>query len=104
MNIQFNTDHNIEGSEAMQTALSEVIAKKMNRYTEQISRLEVHLTDENGAKQGPNDKKCTIEARLEGMKPVAVTAHANNHHQAVDGAVEKLKASLDTIIGRLRNH
>ena len=45
-----------------------------------------------------------IEARLEGMKPIAVTNHANTHEQAVEGAVEKLKTSLDTVIGRLRDH
>jgi hypothetical protein len=45
-----------------------------------------------------------IEARLAGMKPIAVTNHGNTHEQAVEGAVEKLKTSLDTIIGRLRNY
>jgi hypothetical protein len=45
-----------------------------------------------------------IEARLEGMKPIAVTNHANTQEQALEGAVEKLKISLDTIIGRLRNN
>jgi hypothetical protein len=45
-----------------------------------------------------------IEARLEGMKPIAVTNHANTNEQAVEGAIEKLKTSLVTILGRLRNH
>ena len=66
--------------------------------------MEVHLSDENGDKQGLNDKRCVIEARLSGMKPIAVTNHANTHEQAVGGAVDKLKTSLDAILGRLRNH
>ncbi len=45
-----------------------------------------------------------IEVRLEGMKPIAVTNHASNHEQAVEGAINKLKTSLNTIIGRMRNH
>jgi hypothetical protein len=66
--------------------------------------VEVHLSDENGDKEGFNDKRCMIEARLSGMKPIAVTNHANNHEEAVEGAVEKLKTSLDTILGRLSNY
>jgi hypothetical protein len=45
-----------------------------------------------------------IEARLEGMKPIAVTNHANTSKQAVTGAVDKLKSSLTTIQGRLKNY
>ena len=45
-----------------------------------------------------------IEARLEGRQPIAVTANANDYELAVSGAIEKLKASLDTIEGKLRNH
>jgi fatty acid/phospholipid biosynthesis enzyme len=37
-----------------------------------------------------------IEARLAGMKSIGVTKHGNTHEQAVEGAVEKLKTSLDS--------
>jgi hypothetical protein len=43
-----------------------------------------------------------IEARHEGMNPIAVTNHADTHEQAVAGAVDKSKFSLNTIQGRLR--
>lgn len=45
-----------------------------------------------------------IEARLEGMQPIAVTNHADSHELAVTGAVDKLKSSIDNIEGRLRNY
>lgn len=41
-----------------------------------------------------------IEARLEGMQPIAVTNDSNSHEQAVEGALGKLKTSLETILGR----
>jgi ribosome-associated translation inhibitor RaiA len=104
MTIQFNTDNNIKGSEKLRAPLIALISEELDRYSHQITRVEVHLSDENGPKEGQNDKRCTIEARLEGLKPIAVTNHANTHEQAVEGAVEKLKASLETLIGRLRNH
>lgn len=104
MTIQFNTDKNITGTERLRTPLITLIEEGLHRFSHQITRVEVHLSDENGPKEGMNDKRCLIEARVEGLKPIAVTNHANTHEQAVEGAVEKLKISLDTILGRLRNH
>jgi hypothetical protein len=45
-----------------------------------------------------------LEARLEGLQPIAVTNNADTIELAVKGAVDKLKSSLDTVIGRMRNH
>jgi len=104
MKIQFNTDKNVTGSEELKTSMTTFISEDLSRYSDQITRLEVHLSDEDGIKHGQNDKRCMIEARLEGMQPIAVTNHADTHEQAVTGAVDKLKSSLNTIHGRLRNH
>jgi ribosome-associated translation inhibitor RaiA len=104
MTIQFNTDNKVTVSEELRAPLISSISEGLSRFSHQITRVEVHLSDENGDKEGLNDKRCMIEARLAGMKPIAVTNHGNTHEQAVEGAVEKLKTSLDTIIGRLRNY
>jgi ribosome-associated translation inhibitor RaiA len=104
MTIQFNTDNNIKGSEELRKPLIALISEELSRFSAQITRLEVHLSDEDGPKNGLNDKRCMLEARLEGRQPIAVTNHANDHEQAVSGAIDKLKTSLDTIFGRLRNH
>jgi ribosome-associated translation inhibitor RaiA len=104
MTIQFNTDNNVRVSEELRAPLISLISEELSRFSHQITRVEVHLSDENGDKQGLNDKRCMIEARLSGMKPIAVINHANTHEQAVEGAVDKLKTSLDTTLGRLRNY
>ena len=104
MKIQFNTDKNVTGSEELKTSMTAFISEDLSRYSDQITRLEVHLSDEDGNKHGQNDKRCMIEARLEGMQPIAVTNHADTHEQAVTGAVDKLRSSLNTIQGRLKNH
>jgi|SRR5665213_178260 len=104
MTIQLNTDNNVNVHEAFRTKLDDLLSEDLSRFSEHITRLEVHLSDENGHKQGPNDKRCMLEARLEGRQPIAVTERANSYENAVKGAVEKLKASLNTIVGRLRNH
>ena len=104
MTIQFNTDHNISGNEKANGYFSTTITDALSRFSNHITRVEVHLTDENSNKEGQNDKRCLLEARLEGMQPIAVTCNADTIEQAVKGAIDKLKSSLDTVIGRLRTH
>ena len=104
MQIQFNTDKNITGSEELIASSTSYISEELSRFSQQITRVEVHLSDEDGNKDGFNDKRCILEARLAGMKPIAVTNHANTHEQAIDGAIDKLKASLEKITGRLKDY
>ncbi len=104
MTIQFNTDHNINGKEKLTAPFIEQIAEELSRFSDHITRIEAHLTDENGKKSGGNDKRCVLEARVEGRPPIAVTSHADTYHQAVDAAIDKLKASLDTVFGKIANH
>ena len=104
MIIQFNTDNNISGNEKLNDYFSSTLSDSLSRFSNQITRLEVHLTDENSNKEGQNDKRCVLEARLEGLQPIAVTNNGNTIEQAVRGATDKLKSSLDTVIGRMRNH
>jgi len=104
MKIQFNTDSNITESKELRDSLIALISEGLSRFSEHITRLEVHLSDENSHKDGMNDKRCMIEGRLGGKQPIAVTNQANTLEQAVAGAVDKLKSSLDTIIGRSRNY
>lgn len=104
MTIQINTDNNLNVHEAFGNKLEDSLTKELSRFSEHITRLEVHLSDYNGSKNGINDKRCLLEARLEGRQPVAVTQIANNYEQALHGAINKLKSSLDTILGRIRSH
>lgn len=102
MIIQFNTDNNVSGSEKVTTPLTALILEQLNRYKDHITRIEVHLSDENGPKAGPNDIRCLLEARIERRQPIAVTNNANTYELAITGATEKLIASLDKIADRLK--
>jgi len=86
MNIQLNTDVHIDGTEALAAEVSAMIEKALEHFGEHVTRVEVHLSDENGDKNGQNDQRCMLEARLEGRQPVAVTDHAATLEQAVHGA------------------
>jgi len=81
-----------------------LLSEELSRYSENITRLEVHLSDENGNKDAINDMRCMIEARLEGRQPIAVKEAANTVDQAIKGAIEKLKSVLTSLLGKLSNH
>ena len=100
MNIQVNTDAHIDGHERLVAQVRETIEQALVRFKDQITRIEAHLTDENGEKRGQNDQRCMLEARLEGRQPLTVTDHAATHQQAVHGAAQKLARLLDSTLGR----
>jgi hypothetical protein len=71
--IQVNTDDNIAGRETLAARVQEDVRQGLSRFADQVTRIEVHLSDENAAKPGDSDKRCLMEARPAGQKPVAVT-------------------------------
>jgi hypothetical protein len=103
MIIQFDTAHNVYANEKLKAPLIDLLTDKLNRFNQHITRLKVHLADENGNKEGMNDKRCILEAHIEGMSHTVVRNHANTYEQAVDGAAEKLIGSLNSMLGRLED-
>jgi ribosome-associated translation inhibitor RaiA len=100
MRIQINTDRNIEGNEALAARASGTVEDALSRISGHITRVEVHLSDDNGGKSGQDDKRCVMEARLQGRQPVAVTHLAQTMDQAVNGAVGKLQRKIESALGR----
>lgn len=104
MQIQFNTDNNISGTDKLKEPISETLTDALSKFNDKITRLKVHLSDENGQKSGQKDKRCMLEARLGKLKPIAVTADAGSIDQAVDAATDKLIAALNTALGKIKSY
>ena len=104
MQIQVNTDHNIEGHEALANHVTGTVKSALSRFSDHITRVAIHLSDATGHKNSKDDKHCVIEARLEGRQPIAATHHAETVHQAVNGAADKLARSIESSLGRLHDH
>ncbi len=104
MKIQLNTDDHVNGSAALAAQVTATVEQALGRFREHVTRVEVHLSDENAGKSGPKDQRCMLEARLEGRQPVAVTDQAETLQQAVHGAAQKLVRLLDSTLGRLNEH
>jgi hypothetical protein len=103
MLVQTNTDRNIDGTEALSAQVVAVVADALGRFAGQVTRVKVHLSDQNGEKGGADDKRCMMEARLEGRPPTAVTHQAATVEAATDGAAAKLARAIENALGRLRS-
>ncbi len=104
MTIQINTDKNISGNEKLESYLKSLVEDELSRFGEDITRVEVHLSDTNGSKNGQDDKHCTFEVRLKNRQPIAVSSNAKTVEESVNDAIEKAKNSMDKIFGKLKQH
>ncbi|HKK91949.1 MAG TPA: HPF/RaiA family ribosome-associated protein [Longimicrobiales bacterium] len=103
MQIQVNTDSNIEGDADLVRRVTDTLEKSLTRFGEQLTRVEVHLSDQNSdQRSGARDKRCLIEARIAGLQPISVSDEAAVVDQAVSGAADKLIRSLDRTLARRR--
>lgn len=101
MQVQVSTDSHIKGGEDLWGAVESVLRSSLGRFEPRLTRVEVHLSDENADKVQGHDKKCVMEARPTGMQPIAVTHFAREVEQAVSGAAAKMVRVLDGTFGRL---
>jgi len=103
MQIQVNASNGIENKEALERWADAEIKDNLSRFAEEVTRVEVHLSDETTGKSGGGDKRCTMEARLAHHQPVAVTHDAPMLDEAFRGAAGKLKRLLEHTLAKLDN-
>ncbi|MCD6076753.1 MAG: hypothetical protein K0R89_691 [Ramlibacter sp.] len=102
MKVQVNTSNDIENKEALESWASDYINEHLARFEQDITSVEVQMTDENhSAKGGGGDKRCMMEARVTGRAPIAVTNFAADQNLAFRGAADKLAHALDHAFGKL---
>ncbi len=101
MQIEITTDHHIKTGDHLVQEVSTDIETLLARFSDRITRVELHLGDDNGAKSGPADKKCAVEVRPAKQKPVGVTHHASTLEEAWKGALHKVVNLLDHRFGKL---
>ncbi|MBC3363228.1 HPF/RaiA family ribosome-associated protein [Pseudomonas sp. SWRI92] len=102
MQIQVNSDNHIQSSIRLEEWVRTTIESTLERYEEDLTRIEVHLGDENGDKPGPHDLRCQLEARPKGHQPISVTHKAESLELAIEGAATKLEHALEHLFGKLR--
>lgn len=100
MQIEVTTDEHIDGNAELISQVEADVDAALSRHRDWLTRVEVHLADENGGKGGATDKRCTVEARPKGLAPVAASHHAATTEQASRGALQKLGRVLERQAGQ----
>jgi ribosome-associated translation inhibitor RaiA len=102
MQIQIHASPHNEASSALADHLASVLKDALGRFGERITRVEAHMSDANGpAKTGEGDDiECMLQAHLVGLDAVVVKEQAGNPHQAIAGAVRKLKRAVGVALGK----
>lgn len=103
MQINIQTDSTIANNAGLNEHVQSVLETALSRFRDNITRIEVHLSDSNGPKGGADDIRCVMEARIAGYQPIAVTEQNASVHQSVSGATDKLKRAIDSALGRLQD-
>lgn len=101
MQVQVNTSNGIENKETLERWASDYLNDTLARFRPEITRVEVQLSDENSGKKGAADKRCMLEARLNGRAPLAVSHHGTTQDEAFRGATQRLIHLLDHTLGKL---
>jgi hypothetical protein len=100
MQIQVNTDNAIEGRERLVEKIEANLREGLARFSDKITRVEIHLSDVNGDRGG-NDKRCVLEVRPKGMDPVVTTDQAETIDQVVRSTTHKMVSLLESAFGKL---
>ena len=104
MQVQVTTGGTVHGPEDFIQRIEEETKSILSRFAPQIMSVEVHFTDENGAKKGSNDKRCLMEARCSGRPSVAVDAESSTIEGAFHVAAGKLQRLLESSLGKVDGH
>ena len=104
MHVEVSHDSRIKIDGDFTQRLSATLQSELSRFADRITRIECHMTDTNASKGGAKDKRCMLEARLNGLQPLAVTHEAENLQLAIDGAMVKRQHALEHRLGKLSSH
>jgi len=99
MQVQVHTDNHILSDLRLQEYAEGAVAGAFERFADRVTRVEIHLADENGSKEG-GSVRCSLEVRLAGHEPVGVTHQETHVKEALAGALNKASKVLGGILGR----
>ena len=100
MKVQINSDNRIEGREDLIQAVDARIRERLSRFERRLTRVEVHIRDVDGVRNGPRGVEAQIEARPAGERPLFVTHGDQAPDSAIAGALRKLVDLLDATFSK----
>jgi ribosome-associated translation inhibitor RaiA len=100
MKIQANSDKTIGVDASLTQFVEDEASRLLDRFAAKLTRVEVHLSDVDNKKTGRADKRCLVEVRPAGDRPVSASATATTKESAVSDALKKMQRLLATFFGR----
>ncbi len=85
---------------AMESHVTDRVNHALKHVAPRVTRVEVHLRDDKQQRHGPDDKRCVMEARIAGKKPLVVSDKTDDLYEAVRLAAEKLGRAVTRSIER----
>lgn len=104
MQVYVSTDNHIAGRERLANYVTSVVEGSLAHFRQRITRVDVHLRDEKGHKPGGDDKRCVMEVRLEGCKPIAVSHASDSIDGAISSTASKLRRLVNDTLRRKRDN
>lgn len=104
MFIQINTDNQIDSDAERDGKIEEQVRQRLARFEDRITDVQIYVSDINGPRGGAGDLRCTLEARLAGVQPVAVVEHGSSVDRAIIAAAKTAVRALDHQIGKRSDH
>ena len=103
MKIQVNSDKNVHVDASVMSFVRAEANRALQRFKPKLTRVEFHLSDVNSHKFGRLDKRCLIEVRPAGQRPLAIKVASPDVPSAVRAALSKARTALDSLFGRLES-
>jgi hypothetical protein len=76
MKIQVNSDKTITVDASLIRFVEGEVRRVLGRFAIRLTRAEIHLSDVDNRKRGQTDKRCLIEVRPTGARPLSASALA----------------------------
>lgn len=103
MQVIMNSDNQVDlNGESIEHWRSE-ITTSLERFNDWITRVEVHVTDENSkSKEGTDDIRCLIEARPANKQPVSVEVRGSSAENAISDGIKTMQRRLSAMVDKAR--
>jgi ribosomal subunit interface protein len=100
MLIQINTGE-FKTTPALEERVNDRVGRALQHVADRVTRVEVHVRDDNRHKAGQTDKRVTMEARIAGRQPLVVEDAGDDIYTVVDSAAEKLGRAVKRELERM---
>lgn len=82
-------------SDALDQRVREAIQSDLTRFAARLTRVEVHLSDNNATKSGPADKAVVLEARPRGLDPIVVKGQGSDLYEVAREVSRRMSRALE---------